>query len=88
VTGDLLELIRFELRRIAADVEGAGELDSIGVNDESGGWASLGASPGRHDFYWYGRQEVMLGRLRQLASGSGHLAVREGFRSRYPGFAG
>jgi hypothetical protein len=69
-----------ELDRIGAG-EGAGPLDSIGVNDEHEGWASLGASEHRDDFYWYGRAEEILARLSSLASGVGPDAVRHEFRA-------
>jgi hypothetical protein len=82
---DSLASIEDELDRIGASEQRAGELDSIGVNDESDGWASLGASERRHDFYWYGRTETILARLRTLATDSGPAAVRGEFRSRFPG---
>jgi len=75
--------IEAELERLRAGVDGAGEEDSIGVNDEQDGWASLGASDSRRDLYWYGRDEEILARLRELPSGCGPGAVRREFRSRY-----
>ena len=82
---DTLALIEAELSRIGADAAEAGEVDSIAVNDERDGWASLGASPERRDFYWYGRAETILARLRTLTEGGGPSAVREEFHSRFPG---
>lgn len=82
---DDLARIEAELSRIAAGPREVGEEDSIAVNDETDGWASLGASPARHDFYWYGRAETILERLRRLATDSGPTAVREEFRSLFPG---
>jgi hypothetical protein len=75
----VLEAIEAELERIGAG-EAAGEVDSIGVNDEDEGWASLGATEVRHDFYWYGLAEEILERLQTLAAGGGAAAVREEFR--------
>jgi hypothetical protein len=80
--------IEAELERLRAGVEGAGEEDSIGVNDEQDGWASLGASDRRRDLYWYGRDEEVLARLRKLPSGCGPDTVRREFRSRYPDLGG
>ena len=76
----VLQAIELELERIGAG-ETAGPVDSIGVNDEQEGWASLGASEARHDFYWYGRAEEILERLQSLAPGGGPAAVREEFRA-------
>jgi hypothetical protein len=77
---DVLDAIESELERIGAG-EPADPVDSIGVNDEDEGWASLGATEERHDFYWYGRAEEILARLRRLVSGGGPSAVREEFRA-------
>jgi hypothetical protein len=68
-----------ELERIGA-LAGPAQ-DSIGVNDEGDGWASLGATEARHDFYWYGRSREILARLRGLASESGPEAVRKEFHT-------
>lgn len=76
----VLRSIEDELERIGAG-ESAGPVDSIGVNDEDEGWASLGATELRHDFYWYGRAEAILERLRSLRTGGGPPAVREEFRA-------
>jgi hypothetical protein len=82
----VLAAIEAELERI-----GAGEtatLDSIGVNDEHEGWASLGATERRHDFYWYGRADEILERLQRLESGGGPAAVREEFHTELPPHVG
>jgi hypothetical protein len=81
---DRLAEICAELDRIGASVAQAGEADSIGVNDEGEGWASLGASEVRRDLYWYGRQEVILQRLGGLPSGAGPQAVRDEFHVELP----
>ena len=81
---DLLEAIGAELERIGADPEHAGEHDSIAVNDEREGWASLGASEQRRDLYWYGRSELILQRLAALADDSGPEAVRREFHTDVP----
>ena len=73
---ELLAGIERELERLAATPDAAGEDDSIGVNDEGGGWASLGDSELRGEFYWYGRQEQILARLSRLPDGAGPEAVR------------
>ena len=80
MTDPVLAAIAAELDRIGAG-EAAGPVDSIGVNDEDEGWASLGASELRHDFYWYGRAEEILARLSPLAAGGGPRAVRDEFRA-------
>jgi hypothetical protein len=77
---DLLDEIETELDRIGAG-DTAGPVDSIGVNDEDEGWASLGATEVRHDFYWYGRAAEILERLKSLAAGGGPSAVRHEFRA-------
>jgi hypothetical protein len=73
---DLIAAIDAELRRIGADADTAGLQDSIGVNDERAGWASLGASEQRHDFYWYGKAGEILDRLQSIDDRSGPGAVR------------
>jgi hypothetical protein len=80
----LLEAIAAELERIGADPLSAGERDSIAVNDERDGWASLGASEERRDLYWYGRCEVILERLAPLPDESGPQAVRREFHTEVP----
>jgi hypothetical protein len=77
----LLQAIEDELERIGADERAAGPVESIGVNDEDEGWASLGATARRHDFYWYGRAEEMLARLQALDAGAGPGVVRDEFRA-------
>jgi hypothetical protein len=79
----LVRAIQAELERIGAGQHGA-DTDSIGVNDEEEGWASLGATESRRDFYWYGKSEEILERLRSLDSGGGPEAVREEFRTELP----
>ena len=81
---DPLELIEAELARIGADAERTGEADSIGVNDERDGWASLGASAQRRDLYWFGRAEQILDRLTRLPTGAGPEAVRTEFHTDVP----
>lgn len=81
---DLLGLIAAELDRIGAGPAQAGEADSIGVNDESDGWASLGASEIRRDLYWYGTAREILGRLGRIPSGVGPEAVRAEFHVDLP----
>jgi hypothetical protein len=81
---DLLEEITAELDRIGADPGSAGERDSIAVNDERDGWASLGASEQRRDLYWYGRCEVILERLQRLPDDSGPEAIRGEFHTDVP----
>jgi hypothetical protein len=75
----LLQAIVQELDRIGAGPDQAGEADSIGVNDESDGWASLGASEARRDLYWYGKVEVILERLARVPDGAGPEGVRAEF---------
>jgi hypothetical protein len=82
---EVLPAIQRELARLAATSDDVGEADSIGVNGEAEGWASLGASEVRRDLYWYGRASELLTRLRRLPDGAGPDAVREAFRSPYPG---
>lgn len=84
MTDELLRAIEQELQRIGAGPEQAGEDESIGVNDERDGWASLGASEARRDLYWYGRVEVILDRLGRLPSGAGPEAVRDEFHVELP----
>jgi hypothetical protein len=84
VNDDLLEGIAAELERVGADPDSAGEHDSIAVNDERDGWASLGASEQRRDLYWYGRCEVILERLQRLPDGGGPEAVRREFHTDVP----
>jgi hypothetical protein len=81
---DLLHAIVRELERIGATSAQAGEEDSIGVNDERDGWASLGASEARRDLYWYGKVDVILERLARVASGAGPEAVRAEFHVELP----
>jgi hypothetical protein len=81
---DLLRAIVLELERIGATPAQAGEEDSIGVNDERDGWASLGASEARRDLYWYGKVDVILERLARVPSGSGPEAVRAEFHVELP----
>jgi hypothetical protein len=81
VTDDV-ELVERELDRLDAAGEQAGAA-SIGVNDETERWVSLGATPERGDFYWYGRADELLERLRALPDGAGPEAVRREFRSDY-----
>jgi hypothetical protein len=81
---DRLAEIAAQLQRIGAGPDQAGETESIGVNDEGDGWASLGASEQRRDLYWYGPQVVLLQRLARLASGAGPDAVRAEFRVELP----
>ena len=78
---DPLAAIEFELERIGATPTSVGVRDSIGVNDEQDGWASLGASELRHDFYWYGQTDVILERLRELPNGGGPVSIRLAFRT-------
>jgi hypothetical protein len=80
-----LDAIRTELSRLAATAADVGEADSIAASDEGAGWASLGASEARRDLYWYGRAEELLERLRRLPDAAGPDAVREAFRSLFPG---
>jgi hypothetical protein len=75
-------VVEQELERFRATVEYAGSA-SIGVNDESDGWISLGATPARGDFYWYGRATELVRRLQALPDGAGADAVRLAFRSDY-----
>lgn len=84
MSDDLLIAIEAELDRIGAGSAGAGEVDSIGVNDESDGWASLGASEVRRDLYWYGTVQEILDRLTRLPSGAGPDAVRAEFHVDLP----
>jgi hypothetical protein len=81
---DLLNAIEAELERIGAGSAQAGEADSIGVNDESDGWASLGASEIRRDLYWYGTVQEILDRLTRLPTGAGADAVRAEFHVDLP----
>ena len=83
---DPLAAIEFELERIGATPRIVGMRDSIGANDEEDGWASLGTSELRHDFYWYGQTHVILERLRELPDGGGPAAIRLAFRSEMPEF--
>jgi hypothetical protein len=80
----VLQTIETELERVAVGPEDVGEELSIWVNDEEDGWASLGASEQRADFYWYGLAEEILGRLRGLPSGSGPEALKTTFRTNLP----
>jgi hypothetical protein len=80
----LLEAIVRELDRLGARPAQAGDVDSIDVNDERDGWASLGASEARRDLYWYGRAEVILERLARLPTGAGPEAVRGEFLVELP----
>jgi hypothetical protein len=81
--GGLIAAIQEELDRIGAG-EAAGGPDTIGVNDERDGWASLGATEQRHDFYWYGTCEEILRRLSGLPGGAGPGAVRDEFHTDLP----
>jgi hypothetical protein len=81
---DMLQAIVRELDRIGALPVQVDEADSIGVNDEGDGWASLGASEARRDLYWYGRVEEILDRLGRLPSGGGPDLVRAEFRVELP----
>ena len=81
---DLLRAIVLEPERIGATPAQAREEDSIGVNDERDGWASLGASEARRDLYWYGKVDVILERLARVPSGSGPEAVRAEFHVELP----
>jgi hypothetical protein len=83
VTDPSLDAIEAELERIGTGPRTT-EPGSIGVNDERDGWASLGASQARRDFYWYGRVEEILDRLRVLETGSGPGAVRAEFHIELP----
>jgi hypothetical protein len=83
---DPIAAIDAELRRIGADPETTGLRDSIGVNDEQAGWASLGCSEQRHDFYWYGKTGEILDRLQSLDDRSGPIAVRLAFHREIPEF--
>ena len=83
---DPIAAIDAELRRIGADPDTAGPADSIGVNDEQAGWASLGASEQRHDFYWYGKAGEILDRLQSIDDRSGPVAVRLAFHREIPEF--
>jgi hypothetical protein len=74
-----ISVIETELARIGADSGSVGVWNSIGVSDEQAGWLSLGASEPRRDFYWYGRSEEMLERLRSIGTGAGPDAVRREF---------
>jgi hypothetical protein len=74
-----------ELERLHVTEDDVSERESIGVNDELDGWCSLGSSEIAHDFYWYGRLEELIERLREMQDGAGPAAVREEFRSYYPG---
>jgi hypothetical protein len=78
----LLRAIEAELERIGAGLSSGPE--SIGVNDERGGWASLGATELRRDLYWYGRAEQILNRLEGLETGAGPDAVRREFHTELP----
>jgi hypothetical protein len=80
----LLQAIVVELERIGASPWQAGERDSIGVNDERDGWASLGASEERRDLYWYGRAELILERLAALPTDAGAAAIRQEFDTDVP----
>jgi hypothetical protein len=73
-----------ELDRIGAGPDAVSERDSIGINDEEDGWASLGASEARADFYWYGAVEEILTRLRRVPAGSGPEGIRSEFRVDLP----
>jgi hypothetical protein len=73
-----------ELDRIGAGPDVVSERDSIGINDEEDGWASLGASEARADFYWYGDVEEILKRLRRVPAGSGPEGIRSEFRVDLP----
>jgi hypothetical protein len=77
---DLSQAIEAELQRLRASTHCAGDA-SIGVSDERDGWASLGATPLRGDFYWYGRADEILRRLRALPDAAGPEAVRSAFDS-------
>jgi hypothetical protein len=81
----ILAAIEAELERLHDTPEHVAEDESFGVNDEHDGWTSLGASEHRHDLYWYGKAEELLERLRRLPDAGGPAAVREEFRSRFPG---
>jgi hypothetical protein len=85
VTESILDAIALELARLRATTADVGEAESIGVNDEQDGWSSLGSSESRRDFYWYGRAEVLLERLGRLPEAAGPHAIREEFRSHFPG---
>jgi hypothetical protein len=81
----LFEAIEGELARLRVRPADVAEIDSIGVNDETEGWSSLGSSEARHDLYWYGKADELLERLRRLPDGCGPEAVRAEFRSHFPG---
>jgi hypothetical protein len=83
MTNDAVFDIARELVRICADADTTAEEDSIGVNDEGDGWASLGASPRRADFYWYGRADALLDSLRAVPAGAGPDTIRARFTSDY-----
>jgi hypothetical protein len=81
---DLLRAIEIELNRIGAGPSTVGERDSIWFSDEAEGWASLGASEQRADFYWYGRAQEIVARLRRVHTDAGPDAVRFEFRVDFP----
>jgi hypothetical protein len=73
--GTELAAIIIELHRIQADVAPS-PAHTIGVSDELGGWISLGASEKLANFYWYGRSDEALSRLRRLPGSAGPEAIR------------